>query len=94
MLIHCFGNSPFDKNELCNEIVQKVGRLPLTLKTIGSYLQNKKLDVRNEPLKRLDEVEQDFFDIILSRSHKNLHQLGVGGFKVATSRLKGCNNLH
>ena len=70
---NAFGGGPSDKDELCNEIVEKVGRLPLALKTIGSYLHNKELDVWNETLKRLDGVEQDFCDTVLQKSQKNLH---------------------
>lgn len=67
---NAFGDGPYDKNDLCSEIVEKVGRLPLALRTIGSYLHNKELDVWNETLKRLDEVEQNFFDTISQRTQK------------------------
>uniref|UniRef100_A0A0A0KST1 AAA+ ATPase domain-containing protein n=1 Tax=Cucumis sativus TaxID=3659 RepID=A0A0A0KST1_CUCSA len=65
---NAFGDGPSDKNDLCSEIVEKVGRLPLALRTIGSYLHNKDLDVWNETLKRLDEEEQNYFDTILKRN--------------------------
>nr|AGH33849.1 resistance gene-like protein [Cucumis melo] len=67
---NAFGDGPYDKNDLCSEIVEKVGRLPLALRTIGSYLHNKELEVWNETLKRLDEVEQNFFDTISQRTQK------------------------
>uniref|UniRef100_A0A0A0KW24 NB-ARC domain-containing protein n=1 Tax=Cucumis sativus TaxID=3659 RepID=A0A0A0KW24_CUCSA len=75
---NAFGGGPSDKDELCNEIVEKVGRLPLALKTIGSYLHNKELDVWNETLKRLDGVEQDFCD---TKLFKNLKEIDVSDSK-------------
>nr|AGH33854.2 resistance gene-like protein [Cucumis melo] len=67
---NAFGDGPSDKNDLCSEIVEKVGRLPLALRTIGSYLHNKELEVWIETLKRLDELEQNFFDTISQRTQK------------------------
>ena len=72
---NAFGDGgPSDKKDLCSEIVEKVERLPLALRTIGSYLHNKDLDVWNETWKRLDEVEQISLIQYCREIRRKLHQ--------------------
>ncbi|XP_038889143.1 disease resistance protein RML1B-like [Benincasa hispida] len=62
---YAFGNNDGqDKNELCTEIVKKVGRHPLALIFIGSALHNKDVATWKEMLRVLCNVEEDFFSII------------------------------
>ncbi|CAK9313942.1 unnamed protein product [Citrullus colocynthis] len=74
---HAFVDDPPDENlkDLCNEIIEKVGRLPLALVKIASSLYAQSIDIWEETLRSYPKVVYDniFFDI-LKTSYEGLEE--------------------